>query len=120
VDHEATWPRTLEQLPTSELRIAVHHFPQIASAVGARADVLLSGDMHGGQVSLPWVGPLARICRWNKAFVSAGLHVFSNGLRMYVSQGIGMEGGRIPRARFLVPPEIVVLELVPTYDPFYK
>jgi predicted MPP superfamily phosphohydrolase len=114
VDHEATWPRTLDQLPSSELRLAVHHFPQVAPAVGARVDVLLTGDTHGGQISLPWVGPLICIRRWDKAFVPAGLHAFSNGLRMYVSQGIGMEGGRMPRVRFLVPPEIAVLDLVPT------
>lgn len=113
VDHEATWPRTLERLPSSEFRIAVHHYPQIAPAVGTRADVLLSGDTHGGQISLPWVGPLIRIRRWNKEFVPVGFYAFPSGLRMYVSQGIGMEGGRLPRVRFLVPPEIVVLDLVP-------
>lgn len=113
VDHEASWPSTLEELPEKDFRLAVHHYPQAAPLVGDRADLLLSGDTHGGQIRLPGVGPLVRIGRWGEEFVPAGLHELSSGLRMYVSQGIGMEGGRVPRVRFLVPPEIAVVDLVP-------
>jgi uncharacterized protein len=113
VDHEATWPKTLERLPQKDFRLAVHHFPQVAAAVGARADLLLSGDTHGGQISLPGIGSLIRIRRWNKDFVPVGLHELQSGLSMYVSQGVGMEGGSVPRVRFLVPPEIAVLDLRP-------
>ena len=113
VDHEDAWPNTLEELPKADFRLAVHHYPQAAPMVGARADLLVSGDSHGGQVRLPGVGPLLRIQRWDRAFVPVGLHELSSGLRMYVSQGVGMEGGSVPRVRFLVPPEIAVLDLVP-------
>ena len=30
---------------------------------------------------------------------------------LYVSRGLGMAGGLLPRARFLCPPELVLLEL---------
>jgi predicted MPP superfamily phosphohydrolase len=113
VDHEAAWPRKLEEMPSMDFRLAVHHFPQAAPMVEKRADLLLSGDCHGGQIRLPGVGPIVRLRRWNADFVPVGLHVRSSGLRMYVTQGVGMEGGDVPRARFLVPPEIAVLDLVP-------
>jgi uncharacterized protein len=86
---------------------------QAARKVGSRADLLLAGDTHGGQIRLPGIGPLLRIRRWSGDFVHTGLHELPGGLRMYVSQGVGMEGGSVPRVRFLVPPEIAVLDLVP-------
>jgi hypothetical protein len=34
-----------------------------------------------------------------------------NQTTLYVSRGIGMEGLKLPRVRFLCPPEIILLEL---------
>jgi predicted MPP superfamily phosphohydrolase len=35
------------------------------------------------------------------------------GTWLYVSRGLGMEGGHAPRVRFLARPEVTVLDLVP-------
>ncbi|MCK4470220.1 MAG: hypothetical protein KAW49_00395 [Anaerolineae bacterium] len=50
--------------------------------------------------------------------VVAGVAVLSvvgviagDGTKMYISRGLGFEGGGMPRARFLCRPEIVSIEL---------
>ncbi len=94
-------------------RVLLHHYPctwQLARKHGA--DLQLSGDTHGGQVALPLVGPLVRISRYDKAFYRAGLHR-KGAFHLYVNRGIGMEGGAVPRVRFLRRPEITLIELVP-------
>jgi predicted MPP superfamily phosphohydrolase len=65
----------------------------------------LSGHTHGGQVALPFIGPLGHT--YATGGYDAGLYKV-NGTTLYVSRGIGT---MLMRVRFLVPPEIVVLTL---------
>ena len=37
--------------------------------------------------------------------------IAGDGTKMYISRGLGFEGGGMPRARFLCRPEIVSIEL---------
>jgi hypothetical protein len=109
--HDLLWP-ALHSVPAGEPVIALHHYPEVgAEALRRGADVALAGDTHGGQVRLPLLGPLVRISRFG-TYYDAGLHRIGGGL-LYVNRGIGMEGGRAPRVRFLCRPEIAVLELAP-------
>ena len=91
----------------------VHHLPAIsAQALRLGADVALSGDTHGGQLRLPGLGPLIRISRGGSSF-DIGLHRIAPHGHLYVSRGSGMEGGTVPRVRFLCRRELTLIELVP-------
>ena len=75
-------------------------------------DLYLAGHTHGGQVVLPFLGPLITFSDLPNAQVS-GRTDFPNGSTLIVSQGIGMERYDAPRLRFLCPPELVVIDLMP-------
>ncbi|HAT03683.1 MAG TPA: hypothetical protein DCS29_02810 [Candidatus Magasanikbacteria bacterium] len=67
-------------------------------------DIMLSGHTHGGQIRLPFIGPVARVedvpAKWHK-----GLHNINN-MKLFVTSGIGETG---TRARLFNPPEIALL-----------
>ena len=90
--------------------ILLYHTPDLApEAAEAGVDLQLSGHTHGGQVRLPIYGALYTGSLYGKRF-EAGRYQ-QNGLTLYVTRGIGMEGKGAPRVRFLTPPEIVLWEL---------
>ncbi len=92
--------------------VFLHHFPEVsARSLENGADLALSGDTHGGQVRLPFIGPLVKMRRFGKYF-DVGVHKIHGGI-LYVSRGVGMEGGSAPRLRFLCPPEIIALDILP-------
>ena len=64
-----------------------------------------------GQIALPFYGAMVTLSRHGKRF-ECGLHRVDS-TYLYVNRGIGMEGGRAPRVRFLARPEITVIELAP-------
>jgi predicted MPP superfamily phosphohydrolase len=92
-------------------RIVLAHFPDIA-LTNVKADLIVAGHTHGGQVRLPFIGPVfnhSKIpLRW-----TSGLNTLPNGNLLYVSRGIGMERGWAPRIRFNCRPELAVIDLVP-------
>jgi predicted MPP superfamily phosphohydrolase len=77
---------------------------------GQRVDLFLCGHTHGGQVRLPFWGAVITLSKYHKRFES-GLYQFE-GVPMYVSRGVGCEGGSAPRIRFLCRPEVAVIDLV--------
>jgi len=68
-------------------------------------DLMLSGHSHGGQVRLPWIGPLV-LPPMGQKYVS-GLFRFDQ-MQLYVNRGIGTVG--VP-FRFDCPPEITEITL---------
>ena len=76
------------------------------------ADLLVTGHTHGGQVRLPWIGPLMTLSQVPRAW-AAGLTELSGGRKLLVSRGAGMERSYAPRIRFLCRPELTVIDLVP-------
>jgi hypothetical protein len=110
VDHEENIPAALAEVPRGSFAVLVHHFPEAAAAaIRTGADLAVSGDTHGGQVRLPLVGPLVRLSRFG-SYHDVGLHRLGAGW-LYVSRGLGTEGGRAPRVRFLCRPEITLIEI---------
>jgi predicted MPP superfamily phosphohydrolase len=90
--------------------ILMCHPPDFADEVvrhprGSLVDVMLSGHSHGGQVRLPFVGPLV-LPPMGRKYV-AGLFRF-NQMQLYVNRGIGTVG--LP-FRLNCPPEITELTL---------
>ena len=97
-------------LPVDTFTLLLYHSPDlIAHAAEQQIDLYLGGHTHGGQLRLPFYGAMFTSSMYGKQY-EAGL--FEKGdTRMYISRGVGFEGGGMPRARFLCRPEIVSLEL---------
>lgn len=99
----------LEKIPDPECRIVLAHNPDSAdTAYTKRIDLMISGHTHGGQVNIPFVGPLVLPVQ-NKDY-SSGLKSSPRGCKVFISKGIGWS---IYPVRFNCLPEIVVLELSP-------
>ena len=86
--------------------IVISHHPDIIELVESRRiDLLLCGHTHGGQIRLPFFGPIVVPSRHEGEF-AAGFHRVRNVL-MYVSRGIGA----IPPVRVLCQPEVAMFTL---------
>lgn len=100
------------QLRPGSLRLLLYHTPDlIALAADNDIDVYLAGHTHGGQIRLPLYGAIVTFSDFGKQFEMGRYQVGSTTL--YVSRGLGLEGYSLPRVRFLAPPEIVVIDLLP-------
>lgn len=78
----------LAQARTSEFRLALTHSPDLVDDPRVReVDLVLAGHTHGGQIRLPFIGPLLGPCRQFRRR-AAGL-VRANGTTMYVTRGAG-------------------------------
>jgi predicted MPP superfamily phosphohydrolase len=106
-------PRLAEILAggTPNVTILLYHSPDLApDAARLGADLQLSGHTHGGQVRLPFYGTLYAGSLYGKRFESGRYLI--DGLTLYVTRGIGLEGKGAPRVRFLCPPEIILWEIM--------
>jgi predicted MPP superfamily phosphohydrolase len=88
--------------------ILFSHNPDIFPDVSKRVNLTIAGHTHGGQVYVPFVGRPVVPSEFGERY-ALGL-IREEGKTMYVASGIGTS---ILPLRFLVPPEITVLELVP-------
>lgn len=106
-------PRLLQSLNGTgrdTFRIFLYHTPDLApEASQAGMDLQLSGHTHGGQLRLPYIGALYAGSLYGKKFESGRIQVGE--MTLYVSRGIGLEGGGAPRMRFNCAPEVVLWEL---------
>lgn len=113
-----TWAlRTIEQWlevsEESEFRVLFGHAPDYALSVGELPiDLCLAGHTHGGQVRLPWYGPLvidSSVPReWARGFRRIGIPYLN------VSAGAGSNRRKgLPPMRFNCPTEMTLIELVP-------
>jgi predicted MPP superfamily phosphohydrolase len=91
--------------------IAVGHYPDFALG-DDNVDLLLAGHTHGGQVQLPFIGPLITLSAVPRDW-AAGLTETRPGRTLVVSRGIGLERQGAPRLRFLCRPEVVIVRLEP-------
>ncbi len=91
--------------------IVLGHTPNF-SLGQVNADLLIAGHTHGGQVRLPFIGPLLTLSSVPRSWAS-GMTQIAPDTTLVVSRGIGLERGNAPRLRFLCRPEVVVIDLVP-------
>ena len=72
-----------------------------------KPDLVLAGHTHGGQIYLPFLGPIgdAGVVLGKKYY--RGLNYFEN-TPIYTSVGLGESGGPI---RFMTPPELSIINL---------
>ncbi|WP_435007268.1 metallophosphoesterase [Tundrisphaera lichenicola] len=96
----------------AEIRILLAHRPDVALGLrpGSRIDLVVAGHTHGGQIVVPWFGPLMTLSQVPRSVAAGGLHRIS-GNPVYVSRGVGAERAQAPRIRFLCAPEVSVIEL---------
>jgi predicted MPP superfamily phosphohydrolase len=99
-------PRLLAALPPQAPAIVLSHDPVWFANVRSGAHLMLAGHTQGGQVRLPWIGPLVNASkaplRWTYGLIEEG------GRQLYVTSGLGTSG--IP-LRIGIAPEIVLLSI---------
>lgn len=77
-------------VPENKFHILLAHHPEYAEQYKKyRADFIVSGHLHGGLVRLPHIGGLVSPRLRLPKGRDAGLIKFSDGLRMFVSRGLG-------------------------------
>ena len=88
--------------------IALIHNPAAAWRTSDHnIDLMLSGHTHGGQIRLPFIGPVGRIDEITPPEWYQGLNK-QNGMKLFVTSGTGETG---TRARLFNPPEVVILTI---------
>lgn len=95
------------------LDIYLGHAPDFVEAAAAvrRPFLAFAGHTHGGQVQIPFFGPPITYTRLPRRYADYyGEHGPGT---LSVSRGIGMEREEAPRLRFLAPPELRFITLVP-------
>ena len=84
--------------------LLLKHRPIVEKTSEGSFDLQLSGHVHKGQI-FPF-----NMLTWLSFPVRAGLTIMENGSSLYVSRGTGVWG---PPIRFLAPPEITIIDLLP-------
>lgn len=110
---------------TGNFLVMVGHYPNYAIKDYQNAkktpDLMLAGHTHGGQIALPFYGPIRVKFLHREDVISRkflrGMKFFPSGGQLLISRGSGVERGWAPRVRFLCPPEISVIDIVPKNTP---
>ncbi len=103
----------LKESDEGEFRIVYGHRPDyLMNITEYGIDLCLAGHTHGGQVVVPFVGPLVTASHvpneWARGFHKVGK------IRFNVSAGIGSEHDiGLPSIRVNCPPEITLFQLLP-------
>ena len=97
----------LRGVPRGAWTLALFHSPTYLDQAAGRCNIALAGHTHGGQVRLPFLGPLW-LPRGCGRFVEGWYE--ERGTRMYVSRGIGTS---ILPIRFFCRPELDLITLTP-------
>ncbi len=98
--------RMLEDVLDDAPLIAFTHNPDVFADTPARIDLVIAGHTHGGQVKIPFDGRPVVPSIYGSRY-AYGV-IVEDGRRLFVTSGIGTS---ILPVRFLVPPEISILEL---------
>lgn len=96
--------KLLADAPQDKFLILLKHQPEVSAQSRGRFDLQLSGHVHKGQI-FPF-----NLITWLRFPVQAGTTLFEWGGRLHVNRGTGTWG---PPIRFLAPPEVTVIDLVP-------
>jgi predicted MPP superfamily phosphohydrolase len=95
----------LGDIPEDKKVISIFHSPALFRKISDRIDLAFAGHSHGGQIRIPWLGPL---------WTPEGTSEFDSGwyqrerARMYVSRGIG---NSILPVRFNCKPEVAFIKV---------
>lgn len=96
------------KLDDSEFNVLLTHQPQYIEIYAKyKYDLVFSGHAHGGQIRLPFIGPLMSPGQGFFPKYTSGLHTFEN-TKMIISRGLGKS--KLP-FRFLNDPELIICKL---------
>jgi uncharacterized protein len=99
----------------ADLRLGVMHSPEprvLDQFVADGYELMLAGHTHGGQLCLPWYGPLVTNCGIDRKRAS-GLHRYPEGGQAWLHVSAGLGTSPWAPARFACRPEASLLTLVP-------
>lgn len=104
---EADIIETLKDTKSEVPVILVSHNPDIIQdPLSHQAKLIVTGHTHGGQIRLPWYGPVARLPTHIGRTYDQGIFPLDSGAILAITRGIGESG---PRARLFAPPEILMI-----------
>ena len=113
---EARLARLVSRAPKDVPQLFVFHSPEMMPQATAHGiDLYMCGHTHGGQVRLPIIGPLLTSSQLGRRYVMGMYKEWRT--HLYVSRGIGLEGMSAPRVRFMCPPEMTLMVLMPSGQP---
>ncbi|KKK34373.1 metallophosphoesterase [Mesobacillus campisalis] len=98
----------IQGIPQDSFKILLSHAPDLAdSAAGYNIQLQLSGHSHGGQVQIPFYGPLVTPPH-AETYPEGFYEVGTNKMKLYVNRGLGTT--RLP-FRFFSKPELTLFTL---------
>lgn len=106
-----------ENVPLDAPTILLHHSPDAyfwKETEQHTPDLILAGHTHGGQISLPFFGPLTSGTKYGKEYAKgwfAKTLPSKEVINMYVTRGVGLEGNWAPKIRFFTRPEVTVIDV---------
>lgn len=98
--------KALAAVPQDATVIVLTHNPDIFTEIPERVALTIAGHTHGGQVYIPFIGRPVVPSRYGQRYAVG--HIEEDGRHLFVSAGLGTS---ILPVRFLVPPEISVLQI---------
>jgi predicted MPP superfamily phosphohydrolase len=107
-------PRLMRDLAAREdldYKIVLSHKPDVIFDTPTGIDLVVAGHTHGGQVNLPFIGPLVTLSEIPRAQAAGGLFDYPGERKLFVTRGIGVEHGNAPVVRFNAKPQVAVLHL---------
>lgn len=108
---EADILETFANIPPNVPTILMSHNPDvILDPASLRARIIVTGHTHGGQIRLPWIGPVATLPTHLGKKFDQGIFSLGSGAILAITRGVGESG---PRARLLAPPEIMLITTIP-------
>lgn len=109
---QGLWKEVSREKMKENFVLLLSHSPDVILYEDARkADLVLAGHTHGGQVRIPFIGALVTNTKLGRHFAS-GLFRFGK-TRLFISRGVGLEGLATPKIRFFCRPEIVLITIKP-------
>lgn len=105
-DRDISESDMLAQCNPNGFTLFLKHQPRVSKNTLGQFDLMLTGHVHSGQIF-----PFTLITYLAYGFKN-GLTRLDDGSRLYLSRGTGTWG---PPIRFLAPPEITVIDIVPRY-----
>ena len=97
---------TLASVPRDAPVLVLTHNPDVFPGIPDRVALTVAGHTHGGQVRVPFIGRPVVPSAYGERFAIGP--VVDGGRHLFVTPGVGTS---ILPVRFLVPPEISLLEL---------